>query len=120
MEKPIRRVFDPDNLWWSFLARGVDLVGLFPLMGRFDAPLKDTLRTAALLTFHHLPSTIVLVLLTVETAVSLLERWWPVFFAPALWALLSSLFMERIFPKYLTEPEIQRLNETSETPVRED
>ena len=222
MEKPFRRVFDPDNLWWSFLARGVDLVGLslawtfmclpvvtfgpatsalyytvvkcfrqrekstftlfwrafrgnmkrgigasliatpvllllafgysvmkanwssdlgaimfvaydialvvplgilvwlFPLMGRFDAPLRDSLRTAAMLTFRHLPSTVILVLLTVETAVFLIERWWPVFFAPALWALLESLFMERIFPKYLTEAEIEQMNTTSETPVGED
>ena len=222
MEKPIRRVFDPDNLWWSFLARGVDLVGLslaraflslpivtfgpatsalyytvvkcfrqkekntfaifwrafrgnlkqgikatllsvpillllaagysimkanwgtdfgavmfvaydialvvplgimvwlFPLLGRFDATLKDSLRTAAMLTFRHLPSTVILVLLTVEVFVSLIEKWWPVFFAPTLWVLLESLFMERIFPKYLTEPEIEKMNLTSETPVSED
>ena len=221
MEKPSRRVFDPENLWWSFLARCVDLVGLslawtflclpivtfgpatsalyytvvkcfrqgekstftlfwrsfrgdlkrgilatllclpvslllafgysvmkanwgsdlgavmfvaydialvvplgimvwlFPLLGRFDAPLKDSLRTAAMLTFRHLPSTIILVLLTAETAISLIEKWWPVFFAPALCSLLSSLFMERIFPKYLTEPEIEKLNLTSETPTDE-
>ena len=222
MEKLSRRVFDPENLWWAFLGRGVDLVGLslawgflcipiltfgpatsalyytvvkcfrqkekntfqifwrafrgnlkqgiratlicvpvllllifgysvmkanwgsdfgavmfvaydialvvplgvmvwlFPLLGRFDAPLKDSLRTAAMLTFRHLPSTVILVLLTVETAVSLIEKWWPVFFAPALWALLCSLFMERIFPKYLTESEIEQMNTTSETPVSEE
>lgn len=222
MEKPVRRVFDPDNLWWSLLARGVDLVGLslawaflslpvvtfgpatsalyytvvkcfrqgekstftlfwrafrgnlkrgigatliaapvllllaagysimkanwgtdfgammfvaydialvvplgilcwlFPLQGRFDAPLRDGLRTAALLTFRHLPSTIILVLLTVETFVSLIEKWWPVFFAPALWVLLESLFMERIFPKYLTEDEKEQMTVTSETPVEND
>ena len=95
------------------------MVWLFPLLGRFDAPLKDSMRTAAFLTFRHLPSTLILVLLTVETVVSMIEKWWPVFFAPALWALLSSLFMERIFPKYLTEPEIEKMNETSETPVKE-
>ena len=95
------------------------MVWLFPLLGRFESPLKDAFRTSAMLTFRHLPSTVILVLLTVETAVSLIEKWWPVFFAPALWALLSSLFMERIFPKYLTEPEIERMNETSETPVEE-
>ena len=95
------------------------MVWLFPLLGRFDAPLKDSLRTAAMLTFRHLPSTVILVLLTVEVAVSLIEKWWPVFFAPTLWVLLESLFMERIFPKYLTEPEIEKMNLTSETPVQE-
>ena len=222
MEKPFRRVFDPDNLWWSFLGRGVDLVGLslfwaflclpvvtfgpatsalyytvvkcfrqkekstfrlfwrafrgnlkrgigatliclpvaallalgysvmkanwgsdfgavmfvaydiallvplgimvwlFALLGRFDAPLKDSFRTAVMLTFRHLPSTVILVLLTLETGISLIEKWWPVFFAPALWALLSSLFMERIFPKYLSESQIEQLNMTSETPTDEE
>ena len=222
MEKPFRRVFDPENLWWSFLSRGVDLVGLslawtflcipvitfgpatsalyytvvkcfrqkekntfkifwrafkadfrqgalstllavpvvlvlifgysvmkanwgsdfgavmfvaydialvvplgilcwlFPLQGRFDSPLKDALKTSAFLTFRHLPSTVIVVLLTVETAVALIEKWWPVFFAPALWALLCSLFMERIFPKYLTEDEKEQMTLTSETPVEND
>ena len=96
------------------------LCWLFPLLGRFDAPLKDSLRTAAFLTFRHLPSTVILVLLTVETAVALIEKWWPVFFAPALWALLCSLFMERIFPKYLTEDEKEQMTVTSETPVKND
>ena len=57
------------------------LCWLFPLLGRFDAPLKDSLRTAAFLTFRHLPSTVILVLLAVEVAVALIEKWWPVFFA---------------------------------------
>ena len=95
------------------------LCWLFPLLGRFDAPLGHSLKTAAMLTFRHLPSTVIVVLLTVETFVSLIEKWWPVFFAPTLWVLLESLFMERIFPKYLTEPEIEKMNLTSETPVEE-
>ena len=28
MEQRLRRVFDPENGWWAFLGRGVDLVGL--------------------------------------------------------------------------------------------
>lgn len=95
------------------------MVWLFPLLGRFDAPLKDALRTAAMLTFRHLPTTVIAVLLTVEVAVFLIEQWWPVFFMPALWALLLSLFFERIFPKYLTQSEIEQMNLTSETPVKE-
>ena len=78
------------------------------------------LRTAAFLTFRHLPSTVILVLLAVEVAVALIEKWWPVFFAPVPWALLSSLFMERIFPKYLTEDEKEQMNLTSETPVEDE
>ena len=59
-------------------------------------------------------------LLAVELAVFTLERWWPVFFTPVLWALLTSLFFERIFPKYLTEEEITKLSVTSETPTDEE
>lgn len=95
------------------------LCWLFPLLGRFSSPLKEAFRTAAMLTFRHLPTTVVAVLLTLESGIFLLEKWWPVFFMPALWALLLSLFFERIFPKYLTEGEIERMNETSETPVEE-
>ena len=222
MESRFRKVFDPENAWWAFLGRGVDLVGLslawgflcipivtfgpatsalyytvvkcfrqrekstftifwrsfrgnlkqgikttllsvpvvlllvfgygvmkqnwstplgavmfvaydvalvvplgvlcwlFPLLGRFESPLKDAFRTSAMLTFRHLPTTVVAVLLTLESGIFLLERWWPVFFMPALWALLSSLFMERIFPKYLTEDEKEQMTVTSETPVKND
>ena len=35
-------------------------------------------------------------------------------------ALLCSLFMERIFPKYLTEDEKEQMTVTSETPVKND
>lgn len=78
---------------------------LFPLMGRFEFRLKDLFRTSFFLSMRHLPSTIVLVLLTVELAVFTIMRWWPIFFTPVLCALLSSLFLERIFPKYLSEEE---------------
>ena len=92
---------------------------LFPLLGRFDSPLKEAFRTSAILTFRHLPTTVVAVLLTLESGILMIERWWPVFFVPVLWALLLSLFYERIFPKYLSEPEIEQMSVTSETPVEE-
>lgn len=78
---------------------------LFPLMGRFEFDLKALFRTSFFLALRHLPSTIVLVLLTLELSLFTLQRWWPIFFAPVLCALLSSLFLERIFPKYLSAEE---------------
>lgn len=84
---------------------------LFPLMARFEFRLKDLFRTAFALTLRHLPSTLVLVLLTTQLTVFTLERWWPVFFTPVLCTLLSSLFLERIFPKYLNEEEIAVLQD---------
>lgn len=77
------------------------LCWLFPLLGRFDYGVGGLFRTAFQLTMAHLPSTVVVVLLTVQTAVLCIRRWWPVLFMPALAVLLISLFFERIFQKHL-------------------
>lgn len=76
------------------------LCWLFPLLGRFDFRTRDLFRTAFQLTIAHLPSTVIVVLLTAQTAVFCVERWWPVVFMPVIAMLLVSLFFERIFPKY--------------------
>lgn len=79
------------------------LCWLFPLLGRFDFGVRALFRTALQLAVAHLPSTVILVLLTAETAVFCLERWWPVLFMPSLAALLASFFCERVFRKYAPE-----------------
>ena len=86
------------------------LCWLFPLLGRFDYSVAGLFRTALQLTVAHLPSTVVAVLLTAQTAVFCLEKWWPVVFMPAVAALLVSLFFETIFQRHspelaLSEPE---------------
>ena len=78
---------------------------LFPLLARFEAGLKDSFRTAFMLTLRHLPSTFIVVLLNLQLTVFALERWWPVLFVPVLCSLLCSLFQERIFLKYLNEED---------------
>ncbi|MCD8117219.1 MAG: DUF624 domain-containing protein [Oscillospiraceae bacterium] len=78
---------------------------LVPLMGRFEFGIKNLFRTAFALALRHLPSTVVVVMLNAELLIFTLERWWPVFFTPVLASLLTSLFLERIFPKYLSEEE---------------
>ena len=79
------------------------LCWLFPLLGRFDHQVKDLFRTAFQLTVVHLPSTVVMVLLTAQTAVLCLQYWWPALFMPAVTTLLVSLFTERVFQKYVPE-----------------
>lgn len=79
------------------------LCWLFPLLGRFDCRVPALFRTALQLTIAHLPSTVVVVLLTAQTAVFCIERWWPVLFMPVIAMLLVSLFFERIFQKYAPE-----------------
>ena len=84
------------------------LCWLFPLLGRFEYGVRDLFRTAFQLTVAHLPSTVVLVLLTAQSAVFCAVYWWPVLFLPAAAVLLASLFTERVFRKYapeLAEPE---------------
>ena len=89
------------------------LCWLFPLLGRFEYTVGGLFRMAFQLTAAHLPSTVVVVLLTAQTAVFCLERWWPVLFMPAVAALLVSLFMERIFQ--LHSPEKPREGEDTES-----
>jgi len=89
---------------------------LFPLLGRFALGGRQLLATAFGLAVRHLPSTVILVLLTAEAVAFGLERWWPALFMPAVTALLSSLFLERIFKKY--SPELAREDE-EESPSEE-
>lgn len=79
------------------------LCWLFPLLGRFDYGVGGLFRTAFQLTLAHLPSTVVVVLLTAQSAAFCIERWWPVLFMPAVAMLLVSLFTERVFQKYAPE-----------------
>lgn len=79
------------------------LCWLFPLLGRFDYRVKDLFRTAFQLTMVHLPSTVVVVLLTAQAVVLCAARWWPVVFVPVIAMLLVSLFTERVFQKYAPE-----------------
>lgn len=80
------------------------LCWLFPLLGRFEYSVGGLFRTALQLTIAHLPSTIVVVLLTVQTAVFCIREWWPVLFMPVIAVLLVSLFFERIFQKHSPKP----------------
>lgn len=79
------------------------LCWLFPLLGRFDYGVGGLFRTAFQLTIAHLPSTVVIVLLTAQSAAFCIERWWPVLFMPSTAILLVSLFTERVFQKYAPE-----------------
>lgn len=87
---------------------------MFPLMGRFEFKIKDLFGAAFVMELRHLPSTVILVMLTVELAVFTIENWWPVLFSPVLTALLTSLFLERIFLKYVGEEEAILLAEKEE------
>ncbi len=85
------------------------LCWLVPVMGRFESPLPQTFSTAFQLSLRHFPTTVILVLLHIQLLVWTLNNLWPLFFTPVVAHLLASLFLEKIFPKYLTEEERQVL-----------
>ena len=85
---------------------------VFPLLGRFTFTTKDLFRTAARLAVIHLPTTAVVVLVTVESAVFILERWWPACFLPVAAAFVTSLLLERVFGKYLPGEDADTGEET--------
>ena len=94
-------------IYYIFLLIPVGMICyIFPLMGRFEFKWKALLGTAFVMTFRHLPSTVIVVMLTVEMIIFTIEQWWPVLFTPMLTILLVSIFLERIFSKYLKEDEI--------------
>ncbi len=76
---------------------------VFPLLARFTCGVGGLYRTAFQLALRHLPSTVVVVALTVKMTELTINHWWPVLFTPAVTALISSLFLERIFVKYAPE-----------------
>ena len=91
------------------------LFAMFTL-SRFTFDAKGLLVTAVKLAVAHLPSAAVVALLTEELAVFTFHKlFMPAFFTPAVAALLSSLFMERIFAPYLPKTEPEEAEEADRT-----
>lgn len=74
---------------------------LFPLLGRFTFGLKDLFVTAVQLALAHLPTTVVLVLVTLEVVLFSIQHLWTIFFVPVGLAWFISLFLEKIFRKHM-------------------
>ncbi len=83
---------------------------LCPLMGRFEFKLGDLFRTAFTLTLRHLPSTIIIVLLVLQVVQWGIRKWYPVLFMPVVTCLIVSLFLEKIFLKYVSKDEAEKLD----------
>lgn len=74
-----------------------------PLLQKTQFKIIETLKTACVLAIKHLPSTVVCVLLNMEFIIFTIERWFPILFAPVVALFLSSLFLEKIFLKYMDQ-----------------
>lgn len=98
------------------------LLYIFPLQAKFENTLKNTFRNALLMSIRHLPSTLLmLVITTVPMGITLsvpivflygLLVW--ILLGFSLTALINSRFLVKIFDRYLPEEtETERLTDTA-------
>ena len=77
---------------------------LFPMLSRFENSMTDLLRNTVLIGLANLPRTLALGLLNAVTIFLCARFIVPLFFLPALAALIGSLFIEPMFKPYMSEP----------------
>ena len=73
---------------------------VFPLLSRFTFDFRSLNLTALRMSLAYLPSTLIIVLMTIEVLQWCLNSIYPFAFMPALAMLLWSLFIEKAFEKY--------------------
>ena len=78
---------------------------LFPMLSRFENSFLGLLKNTVLLGIAHLPRTVALGVLNAATAFLCVRFVFPVFFLPALSALIGSLFIEPMFRPYMPAGE---------------
>lgn len=92
-----------------YLVAGLMVAGVFSyvfaLLGRFQFSTKDLFLTAAKLALIHLPVTALVAVLNTLTVCLVGLLVWPVLFLPMLTALITSFPLEKVFAKYMDEPE---------------
>lgn len=98
-----------DSLSWmlfsgaAFLALVVMgiLSVLFPVLSRFENKFSDLLKNTLLLAMANLPGTLVLGILNTAVLFLCLRYIFPLFFLPALAALIGSLLLEPMFRPFM-------------------
>lgn len=78
---------------------------LFPMLSRFENTLGAQLKNTLLLSLANMPGTIALGLLNAVTALLCVRYVVPLFFLPALAALIGSLLIEPMFRPYMPKKE---------------
>lgn len=86
-------------VWYAWISY------LFPYMSRFENTRKQSMKNALLFTAAHLPTTVLVMALTVLVA----GMFWMVPFLiillPAFYSWLECFLLERVFRKYMTEEQ---------------
>ena len=100
--------------WMLFSAAaflGITALGIlslvFPVLSRFENSLAGLLKNTLLLALANLPRTIALGAVTAGAILLCARFIVPLFFLPALAALLDSLFVEPMFRPFMPEEEMQ-------------
>ena len=84
-------------LWTSYL---------FPYIARFTNTTKNILRISGFLFVRHLLTSLLLVILF-AVAVVLIYLFFPVvFLVPALYMLVASFLLEKVFKRYMSEDDL--------------
>lgn len=78
---------------------------VFPMLSRFENPFPVLLKNSLLLSIANLPRTVVLGIVNAAAIFLCVRYVIPVFFLPALAALIGSLFIEPMFKPYMPESE---------------
>lgn len=96
--------------WMAFSAAaflGIVILGilsvLFPVLSRFENSIGGLLKNTVLLALTNLPRTLCLGFLNAAAVFLCIRYVFPLFFLPALAALIGSLFLEPMFKPYMPE-----------------
>ena len=89
---------------------------IFPYISRFTAPWKSIMMNSVIIALRHILWTLLVVVLTLAFALFAYLIPVALIALPALWALLASFVLERIFQKYMSEEDLakeEKLNSRS-------
>lgn len=78
---------------------------LFPLLSRFETTFGTLMKNTLLLGLANLPRTLALGFVNAAAGLLCLRYVFPVFFLPALAALIGTLFLEPMFRPYMGDPD---------------
>lgn len=99
-----------ETSWMAFSAiafAGVVVLGilsvLFPMLSRFENSFGALLKNTLFLALGNLPRTVMLGMVNAAAILLCVRFLFPLFFLPALAALIGSLFIEPMFKPYMTE-----------------
>lgn len=78
---------------------------LFPYIARFTSPFKNVIKNSMIMAIRHLPWTILLLVFSVICVLACYILPILMFVIPAIWGIVSSLIIERIFRRYMSEED---------------